>query len=119
MKTLAETEALIGKDETIQASHYDSCKRDRYNPCGLTSSGEVFREGEPDNAASPVYPDGATNSRLVARNPRIGRDAHQQRAVRIGATAGSTFPIKAAEVLGFKGQGVATLKVRVLDAPTQ
>lgn len=118
VKTLAETEALIGKDETIQASHYDSCKRDRYNPCGLTSSGEVFRESEPDNAASPIYPDGTT---VLAWAPATGASV-VLRINNAGPYWGNRrldVSIKAAEVLGFKGQGVATLKVRVIDAPTQ
>ena len=58
VKTLAETAALIGRDESLSASYYDDCKFDRYNPCGLTSSGEKFRPNDADNAASPIYPDG-------------------------------------------------------------
>jgi rare lipoprotein A len=118
VKTLAETRALIGKDETVQASHYDSCKRDRYNPCGLTSSGEVFREGQADNAASPVYPDGTT---ILAWSPAT-RASVVLRINNAGPYWGNRkldVSIKAAEVLGFKGQGVATLKVRVIDAPSQ
>ncbi|WP_439542011.1 septal ring lytic transglycosylase RlpA family protein [Hyphomicrobium sp.] len=118
VKTLAETEALIGKDETVQASHYDSCKRDRYNPCGLTSSGEAFRHDEPDNAASPIYPDGTT---VLAWAPATGASV-VLRINNAGPYWGNRrldVSIKAAEVLGFKGQGVATLKVRVIDAPTQ
>ena len=117
VKTLAETEALIGKDETIQASHYDSCKRDRYNPCGLTSSGEAFSHDEPDNAASPIYPDGTT---VLAWAPATGASV-VLRINNAGPYWGNRrldVSIKAAEVLGFKGQGVATLKIRVIDAPT-
>ena len=54
VKSIAETQALVGKDEIVHASHYDSCKRDRYNPCGLTSSGAVFDSEAPDNAARPA-----------------------------------------------------------------
>lgn len=118
VKTLAETEALIGKDETIQASHYDSCKRDRYNPCGLTSSGEAFHHDQPDNAASPIYPDGTT---VLAWSPATGASV-VLRINNAGPYWGNRkldVSIKAAEVLGFKGQGVATLKVRVIDAPTR
>ena len=61
VKTIAETHALIGRDMTVIASHYDDCKKDRFNPCGLTSSGEPFFPERADNAASPVLPDG-TNS---------------------------------------------------------
>src|SRR5262245_14307501 len=60
VKTLAETQSLIGGKELLQASFYDSCKNDRYNPCGLTSSGEAFEPERADNAASPIYPDGTT-----------------------------------------------------------
>ena len=42
VKTLAETEKLIGVKATVKASFYDDCKRDRFNPCGLTASGEVL-----------------------------------------------------------------------------
>ena len=58
VKTLAETQALVGVEETLYASHYDDCSKDRYNPCGLTSSGERFHPDRPDNTASPIYPDG-------------------------------------------------------------
>ena len=43
VKTIAETVALIGRDETLTSSFYDDCKVDRFNPCGLTSSGEKWR----------------------------------------------------------------------------
>jgi rare lipoprotein A len=117
VKTIAETEALVGVDETLSASHYDSCKRDRYNPCGLTSSGAVFDSEAPDNAASPVYPDGTT---LLVWAP----DTRASVVLRVN-NAGPYWgdrkldvSRKAAEVLGFAGQGVAKLKVRVIDAPT-
>jgi rare lipoprotein A len=118
VKTIAETTALIGKDETVSASHYDSCKRDRYNPCGLTSSGEQFHHDRPDNAASPIYPDGTT---LLVWAPDTGASV-VMRVNNAGPYWGNRkldVSIKAAEVLGFKGQGVATLKVRVISAPTK
>ncbi len=118
VKTIAETEALIGKDVTLSASHYDSCKRDRYNPCGLTSSGEVFRHDQPDNAASPIYPDGTT---LLVWAPATGASV-VLRINNAGPYWGNRkldVSVKAAEVLGFKGAGVATLKARVIDAPTK
>ena len=58
MKTIEETAALVGVEELITASHYDDCSKDRFNPCGLTSSGERFHPDRPDNTASPIYPDG-------------------------------------------------------------
>lgn len=117
VKTIAETEALVGQDDTVSASHYDSCKRDRHNPCGLTSSGEEFNSETPDNAASPVYPDGTT---LLVWSP----DTRASIVLRVN-NAGPYWgdrkldvSRKAAEVLGFAAQGVASLKVRVIDAPS-
>lgn len=117
VKTIAETEALIGTDVMLSASHYDSCKRDRYNPCGLTSSGEAFDSEAPDNAASPIYPDGTT---LLVWAP----DTRASVVLRVN-NAGPYWgdrkldvSRKAAEVLGFAGQGVAKLMVRVIDAPS-
>jgi rare lipoprotein A len=117
VKTIAETEALVGAEETVRASHYDSCKRDRYNPCGLTSSGEEFNSEAPDNAASPIYPDGTT---LLVWSP----DTRASIVLRVN-NAGPYWgdrkldvSRRAAEVLGFAGQGVATLRIRVIDAPS-
>ncbi len=117
VKTIAETEALVGAEETVRASHYDSCKRDRYNPCGLTSSGAVFDSEAPDNAASPIYPDGTT---LLVWSPAT-RASLVLRVNNAGPYWGDRkldVSRKAAEVLGFAGQGVATLMVRVVDAPS-
>jgi rare lipoprotein A len=117
VKTIEETEALVGTEETINASHYDSCKRDRYNPCGLTSSGAEFDSEAPDNAASPIYPDGttllvwspATQASLVLRVNNAGPYWGDRKL---------DVSRRAAEVLGFASEGVATLKIRVIDAPT-
>jgi rare lipoprotein A len=117
VKTIAETEAMIGKDEIVHASHYDSCKRDRYNPCGLTSSGAVFDSEAPDNAASPILPDGTT---VLVRSLETGV-ALVLRINNAGPYWGNRkldVSRKAAEVLGFAGQGVAKLEMRVIDAPT-
>lgn len=116
VKSLAETQALVGKVDTLKASFYDSCKLDRYNPCGLTSSGEVFRPDAADNAASPVYPDGTM---LLVWSP----ESKESVVVRVN-NAGPYWGDRkldlsraAAERLGFKGRGVASLKVRVISAP--
>lgn len=117
VKTIAETEAMVGQEETLVASHYDSCKKDRYNPCGLTSSGEAFNPETEDNAASPIYPDG---TRLLVWSPetsvaivlRVNNAGPYWGDRKLDVSRG------AAERLGFAGKGVATLKVRVLDAPT-
>lgn len=117
VKTIAETEALVGKEMRLSASFYDSCKSDRYNPCGLTSSGEVFHPDSADNAASPDLPDGTI---LLVRNPANGQTA----VVRIN-NAGPYWGKRkldlsraAAEKLEFRHRGVAELDVRVIKAPT-
>lgn len=117
VKSIAETQALVGKDEIVHASHYDSCKRDRYNPCGLTSSGAVFDSEAPDNAASPNLPDGTT---VLVRSPETGV-ALVLRINNAGPYWGNRkldVSRKAAEVLGFAGKGVAKLEMRVIAAPT-
>ena len=118
VNTLNEMSALVGKDQTFKSSFYDDCKRDRYNPCGLTSSGEVFRANDADNAASPIYPNGTV---LMVRNPSNGKSA----VVRVN-NAGPYWGKRkldvsrgTAEKLGFKKKGVASLDVRVLHAPTK
>ena len=117
VRTIAETQRLVGTEETVMASHYDSCKRDRYNPCGLTSSGEKFNPEAADNAASPVYPDGTT---LLVWSPDT-RASIVLRVNNAGPYWGNRrldVSRKAAEVLGFAKRGVAKLKIRVIGAPT-
>ena len=53
VKTIEETQALVGVEESITASHYDDCSKDRYNPCGLTSSGERFHPDRPGQHREP------------------------------------------------------------------
>ncbi len=115
--TLSETASSIGKLRRISASHYDDCRRDRFNPCGLTSSGEAFRAKAADNTASAIHPDGTI---LVVRNPANGHAV----VVRVN----NFGPFKrnrlldlsrgAAEKLGFARQGVARLDMMVVHAPT-
>lgn len=119
VKTIPEMVALVGKEESVTASFYDDCKRDRYNPCGLTSSGEKFRANDADNAASPVYPDGTV---VLLWNPANGQAA----TVRIN-NAGPYWGKKrkldvsraTADKLGFKKQGAAKLAVKVISAPSK
>ena len=116
--SIAETADLVGQDTEFSTSFYDDCSRDRFNPCGLTSSGEVFHADTPDNAASPIYPDGTV---LMVRNGANGRTAvlrvnnagpyHGNRKLDVSRAT--------AEELGFKKRGVAKLQVRVLSAPTK
>ncbi len=118
VNSIAEMTALVGQDETFSASFYDDCARDPYNPCGLTSSGEVFHADTPDNAASPIYPDGTV---LMVRNGANGRTA----VVRVNnagpyhGTRKLDVSRATAEALGFKKRGVAKLQVRVMAAPTK
>lgn len=118
VNTLQQMDSLIGKDVTFKTSFYDDCKRDRFNPCGLTSSGEVFRPNDADNAASPIYPNGTV---LLLRNPSNGESA----VVRVN-NAGPYWGKRKLDVsrgtaqkLGFKKQGVASLEVRVIAAPSK
>lgn len=117
VKTLPETERLVGSRTMVQASFYDDCKADRFNPCTLTSSGEVFKPHRPDNAASPIYPDG---TKLLLWNPRT-KVAAIVRVNSAGPYHGKrTLDVSraTAEKLGFKRAGVAQLHVQVLSAPT-
>lgn len=118
VKTIAETRRDVGRRQSVVASFYDDCRRDRYNPCGLTSSGERFRPHAPDNAASPIYPDG---TKLLVRNPANGKVL----IVRIN-NAGPYWRKRtldlsraAAEELGFRRRGIARLQVKVLTAPSR
>ena len=90
--------------------------RDRYNPCGLTSSGEQFHSDRADNTASPIYPDGTT---LLVWSP----DNERALVVRVN-NAGPYWGNRkldlsraAAEKLGFEHNGVAKVHVRVIKAP--
>lgn len=116
--TLSQTRAREGKTEWLVASHYDDCKKDRYNPCGLTSSGEPFRPGRHDNVASPIYPDGTV---LLLWNPATRKSA----VVRVN-NAGPYWGNRkldvsraVAEKLGFYKRGVAKLKVEVIRSPNK
>lgn len=116
--TLAQTDTLVGWRGQVIASYYDSCRVDRMNPCGLTSSGAVFRPDLPDNAASPLLPDGTV---ILAYNPKTG-DASVLRITNAGPYSGKRkldVSRAAAEKLGFRKQGVAPLVIIVLQSPTK
>lgn len=118
VKTLPETERLVGSRNVVKASFYDDCKVDRFNPCTLTSSGEVFKPWKADNAASPIYPDG---TKLLVWNAKTKLAA----VVRVNSAgpyhSNRTLDVSraTAEKLGFRNSGVASLHVQVLSAPTQ
>ncbi len=116
--TLAQTDTLVGWRGYVIASYYDSCEHDRLNPCGLTSSGAVFRADLPDNAASPLLPDGTV---ILVYNPETG-DASVLRVNNAGPYSGKRkldVSRAAAEKLGFAKQGVAALVITVLQSPTK
>ncbi len=116
--TLAETRQAVGKRRTLIASYYSHCRVDKYNPCGLTSSGAKFRPGHADNAASPNFPNG---TKLLVWNPANKRAA----VIRIDNAGpywrNRTLDLSraAAQKLGFRHRGVARLVVQVLQAPTR
>ncbi len=116
--TLAQTDTLVGWRGYLIASYYDDCRFDRLNPCGLTSSGAVFRPDLPDNAASPLLPDGTV---ILAYNPKTG-DASVLRITNAGPYSGKRkldVSRAAAEKLGFRNEGVAALVIAVLQSPTK
>ncbi len=116
VSTVDEMHSMVGQRGYLRASYYDDCRVDRFNACGLTSSGEVFRPDQADNAASPIFPDGTV---LLAYNPENGNAA----ILRVN----STGPYRGdrrldvsratAEKLGFKKKGVADLAVTVIRSP--
>lgn len=118
INSVDEMDAMVGRRGVLKASYYDDCKRDRFNPCGLTSSGAVFRPDRPDNAASPIFPDGTV---LLTYNPQT-RLAAVLRVTSAGPYRDDrTLDVSraTAEHLGFLKQGVATLEVVVLKSPEE
>jgi rare lipoprotein A len=118
VKTLDETRRLVGITTTLKASFYDDPKNDRYNPSNITSSGEYFRSDRADNAASPIYPDG---TKLLVWHP-ASRKALTIRVNNAGPYWGDRkldLSRAAADVFGFRKSGVASVQVRVLEAPSK
>lgn len=116
VSTLDEVAGLVGRRGLVKASYYDDCRRDRFNTCGLTSSGAVFEPHLADNAASPIFPDGSI---LLVFN----RDTGKAAVVRINSAGpyhgDRTLDVSraTATALGFERRGVAELEVSVLKAP--
>jgi rare lipoprotein A len=116
VQTIAEADALVGQEETVRASFYDDCKVDPGNPCTKLSSGEELRADLPDNAASPVYPNGTV---LVLSNPKNDTQAR----VRINNSGpyvkGRLLDVSraTAQQLGFLDAGVVELRVKVVSTP--
>lgn len=116
VSTLEEMDGIVGRTGLLKASFYDDCRNDRFNACGLTSSGAVFRPDLADNAASPIFPDGTV---LLAYNP-----ANRKAAVLRVNSAGPYWGDRkldvsraAAEKLGFRDKGIAELMVAVVKSP--
>jgi hypothetical protein len=118
INSIDEMDSMVGRRGFVTASFYDDCKRDRFNPCGLTSSGAVFRPDLPDNAASPIFPDGTV---LLTYNPET-KLAAVLRVTSTGPYRGDrTLDVSraTAEHLGFAPRGVASLEVVVLKSPEE
>ena len=116
VKTVDEVKAEIGLEVTQGASFYDHCEVDPDNPCTPLSSGEEFHADQPDNAASPIYPNGTV---LALVNPKTNATA----LVRINNSGpyfkGRLLDVSraTAEQLGFIAAGTAQLKVTVMPHP--
>ncbi len=118
VRTIEETRRAIGKRMVVRASFYGDAGKDRFNPSNITSSGEYYRSDLPDNAASPIWPDGTL---LLVWNPANKRTV----VVRIN-NAGPYWGQRTLDLsraaalrLGFAHVGVATLQTKVLAAPTR
>lgn len=118
VNTVEEMRGLVGRRGIVKASYYDDCRKDRFNTCGLTSSGAVFEPHMPDNAASPIFPDGSV---LLAFNPK----SHKAVIVRVNSAGpyrgDRTLDVSraTAEALGFKERGVTDLMIAILQSPNE
>jgi hypothetical protein len=118
INSIDEMDGMVGRRGVVTASYYDDCRRDRFNPCGLTSSGAIFRPDQADNAASPIFPDGTI---LLTYNPETKLSA----VVRVTSAGpyrdNRTLDVSraTAEHLGFLTRGVATLEVAILKSPNE
>jgi rare lipoprotein A len=118
INSIDEMDGMVGRRGFVTASYYDDCRRDRFNPCGLTSSGAIFRPDRPDNAASPIFPDGTV---LLTYNPAT-KLAAVVRVTSAGPYRGDrTLDVSraTAEHLGFAKRGVAPLEVVILKSPEE
>lgn len=116
--TLEETRRAVGQTKSVVASHYGPAGQDRFNPSNVTSSGEYFRAGAADNAASPNLPNGTV---ILAWNPAT-KQSVVLRINNAGPYWGNrTLDVSrgAAQRLGFDGKGVASLRIKVLQAPSE
>jgi Lytic transglycolase len=118
IRTVEETAARRGIIEPVLASFYDSPANDRFNPRSETSSGAMFDADTPDNAASPIHPDGTV---LLIWSP-VTRGAAVVRVNNAGPYyPGRTLDVSrgTAEKLGFNKGGVMQLLSVVITAPSE
>lgn len=116
VRTVGETQRLVGKTLLLETSYYDEPRLDRFNKGKHTSNGERFDANNPARAAAANFPDG---TELLLRNPENGRTSH----VRIN-DFGPFLRSRALDVtkrvahdLEFAHLGVARLEVTVIAAP--
>jgi len=117
VRTIDETEQLVGQTLLITTSHYGDPRYDRYNRNTFTSNGERFRAGDGTRTASADFPDG---TELLLRNPLNGKVSHV-RVNDFGPFMGNRrldVTEQVARDLGFLHRGVIDLEVTVLAAPT-
>jgi rare lipoprotein A len=117
VKTISETQRAVGRSSWVTASYYDDAKRDRFNPSNITSSGEYFRSWTPDNAASPVFPNG---TKLIVWHPTTKKTV-MVRVNNSGPYYGNRLldlSRAAAERIGMSGSGIKSLQIAVVSAPS-
>lgn len=117
VRSVKETEKLVGKTLTITTSHYGDPRTDRFNTGRYTSNGERFSANDGSRTASADFPDG---TELLLRNPENGRVSHV-RVNDFGPFMGSRrldVTQQVARDLDFFHRGVVDLEVTVLAAPT-
>jgi hypothetical protein len=70
VKTIAETERMVGKTVVVKTSFYRDAKVDRFNPSNITSSGEYFRK--------PDLSEWHEIAGLAPRFEKVGAGSNQQ-----------------------------------------
>ena len=117
VRSVKETEKLVGTTLTITTSHYGDPRTDRFNTGRYTSNGERFSANDGSRTASADFPDG---TELLLRNPDNGRVSHV-RVNDFGPFMGARrldVTQQVARDLDFFHRGVVDLEVTVLAAPT-
>ena len=116
VRTVGETQRLVGKTMVLEASYYDEPRLDRFNKGKHTSNGELFDANNPARVAAANFPDG---TELLLRNPENGRTSH----VRVNdfgpflRTRLLDVTKRVAQDLDFARLGITKLEVTVIAAP--